>query len=64
MPFRVAEVFPVQADVLLLHSLPEEGLVFPQHRLQTGAAEVSYVHGGISQPPASPACKSEALASA
>ena len=41
MLFRVAEVFPVQADILLLHSLPEEGLVFPQHHLQTGAAEVS-----------------------
>lgn len=30
---RVAEVLPVQADVLLLHGLPEERLVFPQHHL-------------------------------
>lgn len=38
---RVAEVFTVQADILLLHSMPEKRLVSTQHRVQTCAAKVS-----------------------
>lgn len=38
---RVAEVFTVQADILLLHSMPEKRLVSTQHRVQACAAKVS-----------------------
>lgn len=44
---RVAEVFTMQADVLLFRSVPEERLASTQHRVQTGAAQVSecvFVH--------------------
>lgn len=39
--FRLAEVFTVQADLLLLQSVPETRLVSTQHRLQTCSAKVS-----------------------
>ncbi|MEJ1270959.1 von Willebrand factor A domain containing 2 [Cricetulus griseus] len=35
----VAEVLAVQADILLLYSVPEAGLVLPQHHLQARAAK-------------------------
>lgn len=47
---RIAEVLTVQADVLLLHSVPEKGLVRAQHRVQTCSTKVSmisFIHWGI-----------------
>ncbi|CAK7300068.1 Tudor domain-containing protein 1 [Vulpes lagopus] len=48
--FVIAEVFTVQADILLLHSMPEKGLVGTQHCVQTCSTKCFHKHEASKSP--------------